>query len=298
MTSTLRNTGLGVCVLICALGASCPRSRTPVMPPLGPVVFSDQTSPETAEIIRVVNQNSSRVQSLRADSAKLGLAGYPSLRADLSLERPRNFRLRAKILGAAMMNIGSNQEYFWFWARDSPTQAVLYARHDHFARTDAAKLLPVEPTWLPEALGLAYLDPDAQHGYPRRNPAGNIEISSRLQTASGPRIKVTEIHPRYGWVLRQDLAEPSGRMLVSARCSEHRYYELPQGGVALPHHVQLYMAPEGQPAMSLQLTISSYTINQRFGGQETYQVPKMDGYPPMDLTRVRLHADAFQQPSR
>ncbi len=103
---------------------------------------------------------------------------------------------------------------------------------------------------------------------------------------------MTEVHPRYGWVLRQDVAEVNGRLLVSARCSDHRYYALPpEGGVSLPHMVQLYMAPEGQPAMTLEITISSYSVNQPYAtSAEAWRMPEMNGYPPMNLAQMRLQA--------
>ncbi len=54
-----------------------------------------------------------------------------------------------------MLDVGSNSELFWFWVREAPTRAVLFSRHDQFAQSAAAQILPIEPTWLPEALGLS-----------------------------------------------------------------------------------------------------------------------------------------------
>lgn len=109
MTSRL---GCGL-LLVVALSSStgCHLMPNVKMPwaPQAPVVF---TAPPTADdIVRAVNSNSAPVRQLATDSASVSAAGFPPLRADLAFERPRNFRMRASLLGPEL-DVGSNDDLF------------------------------------------------------------------------------------------------------------------------------------------------------------------------------------------
>ena len=88
-------------------------------------------------------------------------------RANIALERPRRFRLRADtMITGPEVDLGSNDELFWFWVRRSPEPAVYFCRHDQFSSSVARQVLPVEPEWLIDALGVATLDPAGDHSGP------------------------------------------------------------------------------------------------------------------------------------
>ena len=133
---------------------SWPLRRGPQMEK-SPIVF--QAAPTLDEIVQAVNRNSEPIQQMQAETASISVPGLPSLRANLMLERPRNFRLRAQLLGPEL-DVGSNSELFWFWAKQNPRPAVYFARHDQFAQSQLRQQLPIDPVWMMEALGIVTLD--------------------------------------------------------------------------------------------------------------------------------------------
>src|SRR5687768_3969420 len=101
---------LSGCVLLCAvLGAGPCRYQAPTAFPPSPVVFP--RAPTLAEISQFRNMTAGAVRQLQASGATLTVTGMPSLRADIALEQPRRFRLRAGTsLTGQELDIGSNDE--------------------------------------------------------------------------------------------------------------------------------------------------------------------------------------------
>ena len=151
--------------LFAASGASCPQFLRQYTNPLPRVL---PPSPSLEQVIEVVNRNNSQIQSFSTNRATLSGPGFPTLRASVAFQRPGRFRLRAETgLTGAELDLGSNDELFWFWMRRNQPPAVYYCRHDQFAVSQTRQMLPFEPAWLIEALGVAELDPGLPHQGPR-----------------------------------------------------------------------------------------------------------------------------------
>ena len=105
--------------MLAACGASClPRQLAPTAP-LAPAVFS--RAPTLQEVIQVVNAHTQRVQRLQTSGATLAADGYSQLQADLALEQPRRFRLRAGTgWTGPELDLGSNDELLWIWVNRQP----------------------------------------------------------------------------------------------------------------------------------------------------------------------------------
>lgn len=282
---TLQLLAIGL-LTIGAVGCrNIPLSPSGWFQPPPPVAFP--TPPTVDDIVRVVNSNSAPVQQLSSDSAYLTVAGFPPLRANLDVERPKRFRLRASLIGPEV-DVGSNDELFWVWIKQSPEPGILYARHDAFARSPLRQQLPIDPSMLTEALGLVQLDPLAQYEGPVAGPTGELEIRTRITTPQGELTRAYVIHPSYGWVLQQHVYDPRGQLLASARASRHRYD--PNTGVALPQHVEL-SAPSAD--LVLTLSVAGYRINQPVGNPDLlWSLPQMEGYPLLDITDPRTFGSA------
>jgi hypothetical protein len=150
------------------------RRYTAPMPPLLP------PSPSLEQVIQVVNDNSRRIYSFYTNKAALNVPGVPTLRANLAMQRPRRFRLRAEsLMRGPELDVGSNDELFWFWVRQSPDPSVFYCRHDEFATSRARQMIPISPEWLIEAMGIVELDPALPHQGPFTRPDGQqfVEVA-------------------------------------------------------------------------------------------------------------------------
>src|SRR6185369_6430485 len=82
-------------------------------------------NPTVNGLIAYLNENASRVQSLRVTDmsidAKMGSQSV-GLQGMLLAEKPRNFRMKATFLGKEEVDVGSNSDEFWFWAQRNPEQ--------------------------------------------------------------------------------------------------------------------------------------------------------------------------------
>src|SRR5262245_17866410 len=85
-------------------------------PVINPPVNRDQ-KPSTESLVNYLNQNSKRVQSLKASleiDAKQGVQSI-GISGGLAARRPRDLRLRGKFMGSPAVDVGSNNEKFWYW---------------------------------------------------------------------------------------------------------------------------------------------------------------------------------------
>lgn len=241
-----------------------------------PVVF---TQPPTADdIVRAVNSNTAPIRQLDTDNATVAAAGFPPLRANLALERPKKFRMRAMLLGPEV-DIGSNDELFWMWVKHNEQPGLYYARHEQYAISPTRRILPVDPTWLAEALGVVQLDPLAPYQGPLTAGPGKLEIRTQVPSPEGELTRVYVIHEKFGWVLEQRVFDARGKLLASAIASQHQYY--PDAGVSLPQRVELNV-PAAE--MALTFNVRSYRINALGASSDLlWSMPVMEGVPLVDI---------------
>ena len=126
--------------------------------PTGPRVLPQAAT--LSEVITAVNNNNAKIRSLYTTDATVSASLIPSLRANLALERPRRFRMRAETgITGPEADVGSNDQLFWFWVRRLQPPAMYYCSHRQFPVSRVRELVPVEPDWLIEALGITGFDP-------------------------------------------------------------------------------------------------------------------------------------------
>jgi hypothetical protein len=251
-----------------------------------PIIFA-QPPASFEQIAAVVNTNSQRVIALQSRDARLRIRGLPGINVDLLYEQPRRFRFRAGTgLTGQELDLGSNDEVFWFWAKQNPQPAIYFARHDTYAQSPNRALLPVEPLWVVDALGLPQFDPRHVHEGPLDKGNEELEIRSRLPAPDGELTRLLTVHSRYGWVMQQQLFDARGRLLASSRTFDHEYY--PHAQVALPRRVAIELPPL---EMAFQLETSGYLVNQSLGDPgPLFALPtdQLPNYPVVDLNDPRI----------
>jgi len=270
-------TGCLLLTLFVASGATC-RRNTFGVDPMAPAAFV--TPPTLDEIIYAVNANTSRVQQLHSDSAWLSVGGVPtSLRTSVSLEGQQRFRLKSKSIVGPELDIGSNEELFWFWAKHAPEPLVFFASHRDFAASPTRGMFPVDPHWLIEAIGLVQLEPGGMHEGPFSLGDGRVEVRTRLARPTGDMTRVLVIDGRYGYILEQHLLDATGRAVASSRTSGHRFYA--SAAVALPHRIEIEM-PDAE--LRLTIEVNEYAINSLYGSpDELWGMPQIEGFTPVNI---------------
>jgi hypothetical protein len=270
-------------VLFTSTGASCIPWPRQSIGESSPVVF--ERTPTLDEVVQRVHQNTAAIRQLQADHVRLTAPGAPSLKASLSLQLPRRLRLTGDFLMSREVDIGSNDEVFWLWAKNG-TGALLYARHDEYARIPLQHKLPVDPQWLIEAMGLVTFDPAARHEGPYAHGQDQMEVHTYFSAPSGESLRrITVIHSVYGWVMEQHIYDGASRLLASARATNHRYYG--EVGATLPDVIDVQIAP-GQPSqMVFQVDVGGYRINQGYVDPDEWTMPTMEDYPYVNLADPR-----------
>jgi hypothetical protein len=249
-------------------------------PAAPPVAFSALPGPD--EALAAINANTQRIQSLQTQGATISIPGAPPIGAEIALARPRNLRFRAgtNLLGPEL-DLGSNEELFWFWAARAPQPAVFYARHEQFTTSPARQMLAMEPAWLIEALGAVEIDPATIVEGPLAADSGRVQLRTKSASAAGDYSRLIVFDGKYGWVLEQHVYDQRGELLASSRTSEHEYY--PLDGVSLPKRIEVQI-PQGQ--LRFQLDVARWAINQpAVEGQSLFVLPReqLSNHPFVDL---------------
>jgi len=251
------------------------RRLPPVLPP----------SPTLAQVVAVVNGNSSRIQSFSTSQATISGTGFPAMRASIAFQRPMRLRLRADLpLGTGQaVDVGSNDELFWFWARSNEPPAVYYCRHGQFATSPARRGLPIDPYWLVEALGLVQLDPALPHQGPHATRDGRLEIRTVVPAEQGSAMKVTIVDARQGVVLAQYLFDARSQLVASAIAG--RYRRDPLSGLLMPTNVEIHTAATpATPAFSLRIDMSNLEINRPIpNAEQLWAMPTFENSAAIDL---------------
>ncbi len=160
--------------------------------------------------------------------------------------------------------MGSNDQVFWFEVPEGMSQTLYYAEHEKYRQQIERAILPIDPSWLMDALGLVQLDPSTVVAGPVRRPDGKLEIRSTWAMPHGVYQQVCFIEHPAGHVTEQFLYAPSGALVATSQATNHRYYDEAQ--CALPHQVTVNLTPAAGPPLSLRIDIGSYTLNQLISG--------------------------------
>lgn len=275
-------------LLVCfvAGGATCSRRKPPL--PMAPPAVELGETPSRADVVAVVNRTQA-IRQLSSNSASvrvLSMPKLPRLGATLNLERERRFRLRASlpiVLGAGM-DLGSNDEVFWFEVPEGMSKTLYFARHDQYRQQLHRAIFPVDPTWVMDALGLVQIDPESVVAAPVRRGDGKLEIRELLTLPDGVYQRVCLIEPSAGYVTHQSLSSPSGQLIAQSLASNHVYYEAV--GCALPHRVELTLTPSVGPPLAMRIEVGSYTVNQLLSNDpQLFTMPAGAGQA-VDLTTL------------
>ena len=261
-------------------GASCPQflQQYTYQPPR--LLPAQPALPTLQQVMAVVDQNNARIQSFLANNATVGGPDFPNLRASVAFQRPRRFRLRAETgLTGPELDLGSNDEMFWFWVRREQPPTLYYCRHDQYAFSPARHTLPIQPEWLIEAMGIAPFDPALPQQGPYPPPNDRLEIRTVRDTPEGPTTKITILDGSQGWILEQRILDSRGQLLARSMSGNHR--RDPLTGLVMPSVVQVDCPPA---RFSMRIDLGNVEINPRLddrGGLWT-----MPRYPNVRLVNL------------
>jgi hypothetical protein len=273
--------------LFALCGASCPsflRQKQQALPPVLP------PNPSWEQVVEVVNRNNGQIQSFSTNQASLTTPGAPTLRANVAFQRPMCLRLHGTYgLTGSELDLGSNNAEFWFWVRRNEPQAVYFCRHDQFAASPARQMVPIQPDWLIDALGVSTFDTSLPIQGPFPQPDGHLEIRTIKETADGPVTKLTHVDASQGWVMEQTIVNAQGLELVRSEASGYR--RDPRSGLWTPRYVKL-TCPTAN--FQMQLDLGNVEINVPSSSPaETFTRPALQNAPPVDLSNPNFRPESI-----
>ena len=281
--------GLGLALLLPAGCNTFPMTRG-TGAQAQPVARTSAEVPSKEAIIAYLNDNANRVQSLRCKDLDIGVKqGMQSvgLRGKVVCAKPRGFRLDATILGKQEVDVGSNEQEFWFWmARNNPPH-LFHCKYDDLSRGQVQMPFPFQPEWIMEAMGLAECGP-AENAELKVNPT-TLELVERAMSPTGMAVrKVTVIQrtPAQGpapQVAAHILQDAQGKELVSAHVTEVQFDRAT--GAIIPKKVRL-VCPSEKLELKLQfddVQVNDPSIPQIAG--RLFTRPNLSNVTSYDLAR-------------
>jgi hypothetical protein len=268
---------------------SFPFGRGNSQPPAAARVPAEAPSKES--ILAYLNDNANRVQSVRCKeldiAAKQGLQTV-GLRGQVVCQKPRNFRMGANALGAQEVDVGSNDQEFWFWIKRNDPPYLFHCSYDDLARGNIRAQFPFQPEWIMEAMGIAPCGP-AENYEVKLNPT-TLELVENTRSPQGqPVRKITVINrvPVHGstpQVTAHILQDARGQEICAAYISEVQIDKTT--GAILPRKVRL-VCPAEKSEMKLQLDdliVNDPTIAQ---ATQLFRRPNLTNVESFDLARGR-----------
>ncbi len=244
------------------------------------VIAEDATA---QQIVVHLNENTHKLRGWRTTRAKIATRGnmlVPQVDATVVVESPRNFRLvAANPMGGKEVDLGSNAEQFWFWVRRNEDKQVVVASHDLDPERMRKFPFPFQPDWIMETMGVIEINPDEELALEPGPPGKDLVrlIANRTSPQGFKVRKVTVVDRRYGVIREHALWDAQNHLIAKAVLSQYT-----KSAPYLPLKIDLEW-PQAQVALAM--TLSEVEVNPAHYSQNTWTLPRFEGYTIFDLNR-------------
>ena len=296
MRSNIRMTCLGLLVLA-TTGCESTRWNFLKREPGNDIAAAKPgAAPNVINLVNYLNENAKRVNSVRFDDVSVDAtmnAGTLNpqtfaLAGRLLAEKPRNFRLKASVLGKDEADIGSNAQEFWFWIARNPEPRQYYCAYKDL---DAGRVqmmpLPIQPEWVMETLGLGPYGPAEKYQLELDKDGKMLRLIEKSRSPSGQAVRKVIVMNRKE-VVQAPVPQVTAYLLVDDAtgqevCSAHITAVKVFNGVVLPSKLELRMPAQ---KMKMALKMDRVTVNAALPST-AFVRPQMTGIAPFNLATGR-----------
>lgn len=178
-------------------------------------------TPTAQQLVAFLNNNGQRVQAIQCNQvsidAKQGNQTAPGLDGLMVCQKPRNFRLKAKVIGQPAVDIGSNNQEFWYWiSKVEPVPYVFHCNYDELEKGNVRLPFPFHPDMIVSALGMGEYDPSKQ--YEVKTNQQNIELVEPVANYQGKQVRKSTVFQRKA--LSQGKYQVAGHILRDVQGKE------------------------------------------------------------------------------
>jgi hypothetical protein len=238
-----------------------------------------------------VKVNSLQVSDLAIEAKMgLGLARSIALRGTMLAQGPRNFRMEGNLVGTEVVDLGSNDQEFWFWVAQNNPPHLFYCSHADLPR--ARLPLPIHPDWIMEALGMARVTPSANFRVNAPRGGNTIELIEDSTSPQGQRTqKVTVFNSRTvagaePQVISRKVIDQQGKVICEAIIKEMQ--QDPRTRAMVPKRMDLiYPSDSKMDKITLSLVLDGIAVNLPVDqSMAWFTRPNKPGVQAYDLGRV------------
>jgi hypothetical protein len=281
---------LGVALLVGVAG--CPEgSRLNLLRPGGQANPLPATPPSKEDLVGYLNDNSTNVPGISSDDVTLTVymgngIGVP-VNAVLRAEGPRNFRMKAKLFGNDEVDLGSNNQEFWYWIKRADPPWQVFCSYQALEAGQVKEMpFPFQPDWVMEAMGMGkYGSAEKYERIVEKETVKLVEKTKSPQGVPVRKIIVFNLRPAAGdqpqvtdYLLVDDA---TGKLICSAHIKRR---QIITGRGEIPREMELNWPDQ---KIKLGLTINAAKINTQIPPQVFLRTP-MRGIQSYDLATRRL----------
>jgi hypothetical protein len=211
-------------------------------------------NPKVEDLVFYLNDNAKRVQAVQCNLVQAdvsqGMSGI-GFDGNLIFEKPHNLRFKARLMGADGVDIGSNNDEFWFWISKAQTPYVNHCSYSDLAKSNGQIDFPFQPEFLIAALGVQEYDPNGK--YEVKTNRDTVELIESTTSPSGQPIQKivvfnrNEMKPPNPQVLSLTLRDTKGKDILLVQYRDTQV--VGSKSAILPLHLEVTMPqPDGKPA--------------------------------------------------
>ena len=258
-------------------------------------------TPSAQQLVAFLNENSARVQAIQCNQvaidARQGSQNTPGLDGILVCQKPRNFRMKGKVLGQPAVDIGSNSKEFWYWiSKVEPVPYVFHCDYQDLEKGNVRLPFPFNPDMILCALGMGEYDPAKP--YEVKATTQSFELVEPTAFFQGkPVRKVTVFSRKMGvqgrpLVTGHILRDLQGKEICTATIFETQQSR--ETGAVLPFRLKLIW-PEEKMEMVMRLNDLQVTTVTPERAQKLFTRSDLATLPAFDLARWAPDQEPIQR---
>lgn len=218
------------------------------------------TVPTAGDLVAYLNDNARRMQTMECRELLLDASHRMQaigLKGQMACQKPKNFRMVANAAGQPAVDMGSNNQEFWYWISKGDPPYLFHCSHQDFSQGRARMPFPFQPDWVVEALGMGEYDPNRNYQVvPHPN---TLELIETVAAPSGRPIKKVTVFNRAATSVQVSayiLQDASGKEICGAYVQESAQDRAT--GAMYPRRLQLVWPDEH---IKLKMRLEEVTIN-------------------------------------
>lgn len=192
---------------------------------------TQEENEELLFLIREINQNNDRIHSLSYSKVKIYLKKgfWIKTKAKLYFKQEKNIRIIIENFFGKQIDIGSNEELFWFWSSYMTPPTYYFSRHQDLNKTNLKT--PLNPNWIIESMGFKSIEVKNIVFIKTEQYQGIKQIRS---SSSGENISIiTLIDPLKRIVVKKFLCDSDNQVIATV---EYKNY-ISIDDIKIPDHI-------------------------------------------------------------